>query len=268
MRARTMEFTLPIVSFSEDTTYLVLKYENKVENHKKIYETLFRLGVETVELLLETRGKNAKALLLVRIPPTLDEKRLEDKISGLEGVEEVIVGGERLGGATFPPLGIQWKVADPLTASIWTHLFISMVTRGLIEAAGESYYVFWYHAGFYAGRLAAKNLSSMFRVSDPVELLKAALTFVGRMGWLEQWNLVEFDPRRGNLMISVKNSQEARQQRSEKPICYLTAGLLAGLASEASGKEIHVKELRCQARGDPECLFASIQYYKSGDEVA
>ena len=259
---KRLRFTLPIVSFDPDTTYLVLRYRNEPEIQKRVLDALISLGVEIKAVLVESSGDEVDALLLVRPPKGVGGKKLEAEIRKVEGVDEAITGGQRFGGSVFPPVGLEWRVAEPLTASIWTHLFINMVTQGLIDAAGEAYYGFWYHAGFYAGKLAVQNLSSMLRVRDPVQLLKAMLTFVEKMGWVEEWSLVEFDPQKGNLMVSAKGNQEVKYKRTDKPVCYLSAGLLAGIATEVTGRETHVKEIRCQARGDPECLFVSVQHHR------
>ena len=257
-----MRFTLPIISLDPDATYLVLRYRNTPETQKQVLEKLVSLGVEIKEVLFEAEDTEVGALLLIRPPKNLSSEKLEAEIRGVEGVAEARTGGQKFGGAVFPPVGLEWRVAEPLTASIWTHLFINMVTQGLIDAVGEAYYGFWYHAGFYAGKLAVQNLSSMLRVKDPVQLLKAMLTFVEKMGWVEEWSLVEFDPGKGNLMASAKGNQEVKYKRTDKPVCYLSAGLLAGIVSEITGREIHIKEIRCQARGDPECLFVSVQYHR------
>ncbi len=264
MPEEKMRFTLPIVSFSPDTTFLVLKYRNTPENHKHVLESLIDLGIEILEVLYEAGGNYVRALLLVRLPKGVGEKEIEEKVRGIEGVEKARVGSQRFGSVAFPPIRMEWRVAEPLTASIWTHLFINMVTQGLIDATGDAYYGFWYHAGFYAGKLAVQNLSAMFKVKDPVQFLKAMLTFVEKMGWIESWNLVEFDPHSGNLMISVTGNQETKYKKTDKPVCYLSAGLLAGIASEITGRDIHVKEIRCQARGDPECLFVSAHPHGRG----
>ncbi len=251
-------FTLPVVSWEPSTTYLVLRYRNDLAIHRRVVDTLMELDVEVVRTLVESKEGEALVLMLVRLPKGLKETALAERFRGLRGIREVRVGGERFGGVVFPPVSIGWKIGEPLTASLWSHPFIDMITRGLVEAAGETYYGFWYHAGFYAGRLGARNLSNLFRIRKPRELLEVLLTYAETLGWIEGWEIAEFDLRSGNIMVALKGNQEARHKKSSKPVCYLSAGLLAGIATEIFGKKTNFREIRCQARGDPECLFVTV----------
>ncbi len=258
MRREYIWFTLPVVSWEPGTTYLILRYRGALAIHRRVVDMLVELDVEVLSTLIESRKEEVLVLMLVRLPKNLDEDELAARFRRLDGINEVRVGGERFGGVVFPPVGIGWRIGDPLTASLWSHPFIDMITRGLVEAAGETYYGFWYHAGFYAGRLGAKNLSNLFRIKEPRELLEALLTYAERLGWIEGWEVAEFDLKSGNMMVMLKGNQEARHKKAKKPVCYLSAGLLAGIATEIMGRKINVREIRCQARGDAECIFVTV----------
>lgn len=59
------------------------------------------------------------------------------------------------------------------------------------------------------------------------------------------------------LTIIVKNNKECRNCKASEPICYLTAGFIAGCLENMVNKMylVEVTEEKCQAIGDPFCVF-------------
>ncbi|WP_423793425.1 V4R domain-containing protein [Methanocaldococcus indicus] len=59
------------------------------------------------------------------------------------------------------------------------------------------------------------------------------------------------------LMITVKNNKEALNYRSNEPVCYITAGFLAGCLENIADRKyiVEVVEEKCISVGDPYCVF-------------
>ncbi len=56
-------------------------------------------------------------------------------------------------------------------------------------------------------------------------------------------------------VIEVRNSHNALGYRSDKPVCYVTAGYMAGIMELITGKESICIEESCIAKGDMACTF-------------
>ena len=70
------------------------------------------------------------------------------------------------------------------------------------------------------------------------------------------WGPVEINLASSPIRITLSNSQEARWLGpAEKPVCHLSAGVMAGYTSGICGEDLDVREVRCQAMGAPTCLF-------------
>ncbi|XRO75651.1 V4R domain-containing protein [Methanocaldococcus sp. 28A] len=59
------------------------------------------------------------------------------------------------------------------------------------------------------------------------------------------------------LIVIIKNNKECKNCRASEPVCYLTAGFIAGCLENMANKKyiVDVVEKKCQAVGDPYCLF-------------
>ncbi|CAB3287692.1 V4R domain-containing protein [Methanocaldococcus lauensis] len=59
------------------------------------------------------------------------------------------------------------------------------------------------------------------------------------------------------LTFIVKNNKEAINCRASEPVCYITAGFIAGCLENITEKKymIEVTEKKCLAKGDPYCQF-------------
>lgn len=59
------------------------------------------------------------------------------------------------------------------------------------------------------------------------------------------------------LVVIVKNNKESINCSASEPICYLTAGFIAGCLENITERRyiVDVVEKKCQAVGDPYCLF-------------
>ena len=58
------------------------------------------------------------------------------------------------------------------------------------------------------------------------------------------------------ISVTLDNSQEARWVGpSDRPVCHLSAGVIAGYSSRILGEDLHAREVRCAAMGAPQCRF-------------
>jgi predicted hydrocarbon binding protein len=57
-------------------------------------------------------------------------------------------------------------------------------------------------------------------------------------------------------LIRMYNCSFSRYyEKANKPVCYITAGIIAGLFSAVLDKKVSVKERKCKAVGDNFCEF-------------
>jgi len=70
------------------------------------------------------------------------------------------------------------------------------------------------------------------------------------------WGHLEFEVQSEPLRVLLSNSQEASWLGpSDKPVCHLYTGIVAGYASAISGEELRAHEVECKAMGAPKCVF-------------
>jgi predicted hydrocarbon binding protein len=95
--------------------------------------------------------------------------------------------------------------------------------------------------------------------SDPL----LARFFVKTMGMVSRlitdeggWGHLEFEVQSQPLRVILSNSQEAAWLGpSDRPVCHLYAGIVAGYASAISGEELRSREVECRAMGASRCIF-------------
>jgi len=68
------------------------------------------------------------------------------------------------------------------------------------------------------------------------------------------------------LAIIVRNNKECKNCRAPEPVCYLTAGFIAGCLENMVNRKyiVDVVEKKCQAVGDPYCLFITKKSIRLG----
>ncbi|MFC1705524.1 V4R domain-containing protein, partial [Planctomycetota bacterium] len=70
------------------------------------------------------------------------------------------------------------------------------------------------------------------------------------------WGVAEMDVQSSPLRVTLSNSQEARWiGPAQKPVCYLSAGVIAGYTSRLLGEDLDTEEVRCEAMGHASCVF-------------
>jgi uncharacterized protein len=70
------------------------------------------------------------------------------------------------------------------------------------------------------------------------------------------WGHLDFDVESSPMRVYLSNSQEASWLGpSDRPVCHLCAGIVAGYTSAISGEELAAREVECAAMGAPKCVF-------------
>jgi predicted hydrocarbon binding protein len=93
------------------------------------------------------------------------------------------------------------------------------------------------------------------RKTNPQTLSDMAFAFYSQMGW---FNLVkeEWDEKNKTKTITLSHTVESESFGNiGKPVCYCTAGLLAGIIEGSFGIQVQAKEIKCKSKGDENCVF-------------
>jgi len=76
---------------------------------------------------------------------------------------------------------------------------------------------------------------------------------------LGKMNIISLDNKAKKASIEIKDSTIAYAQlkkgKTKKPVCTITAGILAGMFSHIFEKDVDCIEKKCKAKGDDSCLF-------------
>jgi len=116
---------------------------------------------------------------------------------------------------------------------------------------------------YETGKEAVKELIRLVRKEFKLEgedLLKAMIELFSELK-MGKMNMVY--PIRGleagEIVIKVEDSYIARclYERSERPVCNLIGGEIAGLLEELTGWKIDAEETKCLAMGDKYCEFVA-----------
>ncbi len=74
------------------------------------------------------------------------------------------------------------------------------------------------------------------------------------------WGHLEFDLSMTPMRVLLSHSQEAAWLGpSDRPVCHLYAGIVAGYTSTLSGERLNAREVACAAMGAPKCVFEVVR---------
>jgi hypothetical protein len=142
------------------------------------------------------------------------------------------------------------------------------------EETGEALYEVGYNlcrwevsTALDSGQWAPGVLVPLIRNSTIVDDMRSdpllARFFVKVMGMVSRlitdeggWGHLDFEVESKPLRVILAGSQEAAWLGpTDRPVCHLYAGIVAGYASAISGEELFAREVECRAMGAPACVF-------------
>jgi predicted hydrocarbon binding protein len=164
---------------------------------------------------------------------------------------------------------------------IWSSKFLESFHRVLAEKTGsvadknEALYRVGKEGGYWEvsealahGRWAPRPLAALLARPDALQALRRdpaerrffelAMKMVCRLIINEGgWGAVEsLDLGSDPMRVVLGNSNEARWAGpSDAPVCYVSAGVIAGYASRLFNADLDAREVQCAAMGHPRCVF-------------
>jgi predicted hydrocarbon binding protein len=130
--------------------------------------------------------------------------------------------------------------------------------KAIEKYMGPAVKIILYNASKKIGKL---KFCEMVGSSKDLKTVESCLDYLSRCGY-GRFNILKF----GDMhTIEVFNSIGADGVKSSKPVCYVTAGVLAGMFELMTGKECYCAEDKCIAKGDKSCTFNIIPSSNKAD---
>lgn len=170
---------------------------------------------------------------------------------GIGGVEEIMFGS---------------KVVEQLHAVLESRLGVEQADEALYEL-GYNLCRWEVSTSLSGGRWAPAVLVPLISNSTVVDDVRAdpllARFFVRVMDTVSRlitdeggWGHLQFEVEASPMRVTLTNSQEAAWLGpSDRPVCSLYTGIVAGYTSAISGEELRAREVECKAMGAPRCVF-------------
>ena len=179
---------------------------------------------------------------------------IEGKLAGIPGVKEVrrlkITLEDFLLGEVHFPLLFGKERAVVIRTGIAKRLYPSME-----RMLGSGWYSLLYHVGFSCGRAILEEMKEMSGREDPSLLLDLCIRSMKASG-LCLVSFPDLDLEAGRALAWVDRSAEcelAKELGKDVPSSHFIRGMIAGLISSLSGREVRCVEVRCIAKGDERC---------------
>ena len=146
-----------------------------------------------------------------------------------------------------------------------TEDFIVGLQKGLEEEVGDAAGMVMYKAGYEWGLQDMKEFETRFEreFGGRTKMNEANIMFVLEQWWwpltAEGWGTwsVDFSNRKqGLIFVDVYDSAVAKSLGNiGKPVCHMYAGLLAGVFTYFSKRELSGIEIQCYGMGETYCKF-------------
>jgi predicted hydrocarbon binding protein len=108
--------------------------------------------------------------------------------------------------------------------------------------------------GYTGGSRSSARYKEVFDYSDE-EIVAFMCKMGGEIGW-GRFETEKLDTESKELIITVRNSPFAEAYgSSDKGVCHMIRGVLAGMAAGIFGTEVTSEEALCRAKGDELCRF-------------
>lgn len=133
--------------------------------------------------------------------------------------------------------------------SMVTFLDFKKSLEGLFDTGAA---VILYEAGLGCGRRAYQRMNR----KNPSK--KEVLETLRNFKFNENWGKIKFDIdlKSGRGFITVSDSFEGKlYDFSPTPVCHYLRGYIGGFLSEMFGRELEIREIKCVAIGDKNCIF-------------
>lgn len=126
--------------------------------------------------------------------------------------------------------------------------------KAIEKELGEKASRILFESGFQGGTLSSKRYREVFGFSDE-EIIRFMMEMGPQIGW-GRFELERFDSAKKQLIVRVFHSPFAEAYgSSSKAVCHMIRGVLGGVATTVSGKEVEAREPSCLAKGDEWCKF-------------
>jgi predicted hydrocarbon binding protein len=126
----------------------------------------------------------------------------------------------------------------------------SFYQKGAEQYMGHGAKMIMYHAAKNISKKRFYETVRNFRKPDE-DAMKIILNHLNLCGY----GLFEIKGFGEETLVKLKNSHNALGYRSDRSVCYVTAGYLAGIMELITGKESVCIEEKCIAKGDKACTF-------------
>lgn len=256
--AGKIRLRVPIMSFDPNSTYLVVEMENKPGVLARVLRVLSERNINVLEGV-HSRGYREDRGFWLAVVEKVEEKMFKEAIEEIraqEGVLGVLADSKRYGGITLPPIGICWEVVGDMPVTLWRKIFTSIMFKGLRSELKEMADVMLFHLGFQAGYQIYDYWRDTIGVSGR-KLVEACLIVLENLNWIDEWEVQKFNIEKRDFRISVSGNFETYQVNADRPVCYFTSGLYSGFHTKLTGVKIRMREIKCQAKGDENCVFQS-----------
>ena len=108
--------------------------------------------------------------------------------------------------------------------------------------------------GYTGGSLSSRRYKELFNYSDE-EIVAFMCKMGGEIGW-GKFGVEKLDTEGKELVVIVRSSPFAEAYGpSDKGVCHMIRGVMAGMVAGIFGSEVIAEETLCVAKGDAMCRF-------------
>jgi len=108
--------------------------------------------------------------------------------------------------------------------------------------------------GFKKGGASfTENYVKNYGIRHKQDIIKWSMDLMTMSGWGD-YELVNLDMKNSRFIFRIKNSPFTELIKSKKPVDHIIVGLITGVAEYLLfNRPMILKEIKCQAKGDPFC---------------
>ncbi len=108
--------------------------------------------------------------------------------------------------------------------------------------------------GYTGGSRSSRRYKELFNYSDE-QIVAFMCKMGGEIGW-GKFEVEKLDTEGKELIVTVRDSAFAEAYGpSDKAVCHMIRGVMAGMAAGIFGTEVSSEETACGAKGDELCRF-------------